>query len=97
VTDVPTIQDAKVSQEARSVAAAVRFVVVAVRSVAAAANSEVPQRAAEVHFAAEPKHVATRFFVVALHTTETVSQRVARALQVRRVHDYVSVSRPGPV
>jgi hypothetical protein len=97
VTDVLKILGAKVLQVARSVVVAVRSFGVAVRSVAAAANSEVPQHAAEVHFAAEPKHVATRFVVVALHTTETVSQRVVQALQVRRVHDYVSVSRPSPV
>jgi hypothetical protein len=90
VKDVRNFPDAKVVLEAR-------FVVEAAHCVAAAANFVVLQLEVQVH-CEEFRHVAeVRYVAAVVHTTETVSQRVARALKARRVHDYVSASHLDPV
>ena len=94
--DVRNFPDVMVVQAARSAAEADHYVAAAGRCVEVVANWEVLQPAVEARFAAGRKHVAVRFVVVAVHTTETVSQRAARASKARRVHDYVSAFRPNP-
>lgn len=94
ISDSPNVKDARNFPDAK-VVQAVRFVEEAAHSVAVA-NFEVLQLAEEVHFAAELKHVAAHFAVAVVHTTETVSQRVSRALKARGVHGYVSASHLDP-
>jgi hypothetical protein len=94
--DVRKFPDAMVVPAARSVVLVARSVAVEANCFAEGANCEAPHFAAEDHYAAEQTLEAVRFVAVELHTTETVSQRAARALKARRVHDHVTASRQDP-